>query len=126
VITATVLGELGDLARFQDPREPLKMSGLNLTHQSSGQHRGATRISKRGRPGARLALYQAAQVVVANDPAWRAWYDALRHRTDNPLAPKGALVAVAAKLLRVAWACVRHGTDYEVTRVFSIAGTVAA
>jgi len=70
VITATVLGELGDGARFHDPREPLKLAGLNLTDVSSGQHRGWTRISKRGRPGSRFALYQAAPVVVATDPGW--------------------------------------------------------
>jgi transposase len=72
VVTATVFGELGDLARFQDPRQALKMAGLNLTHESSGHHHGRTHISQRGRPGVRAVLYQAAAVAIANDPAWRA------------------------------------------------------
>jgi hypothetical protein len=35
-------------------------------------------------------------------------------------------VAVAAKLLRVAWACVRHGTVYDAGRVFPASADVAA
>jgi hypothetical protein len=38
-LVATPLGALGD------PRPGLKMAGLNLTHQSSGQHRGQTHIT---------------------------------------------------------------------------------
>lgn len=107
---AALLGELGDLARFETPRQVLRLAGLNLTHMSSGQHQGRTHISKRGRPGARHVMFQAACIAVSRDAQWRAWYQHLRTRADNPLPPKAALVAVAAKLLRIAWACVRHRT----------------
>lgn len=119
VVMATLLGEVGDLSRFNDARQVLRLAGLNLTEQSSGKHRGRSHISKRGRPGIRQVMYQAAQVVVATNAQWRAWYDHLRQRTCNPLASKAALVAVAAKLLRVAWACVHHGTPYAPERVFA-------
>ncbi len=106
VVTGTVLGELGAWARCHDPREALKMSGLHWAHARAGYHHGRTPIRKRGRPGARLALYQAAPAAVAHDPAWR-------HRAENPWAPQAARVAVAAKLWRVAWAWARHGMPDE-------------
>ncbi|MBX5467961.1 MAG: transposase [Firmicutes bacterium] len=48
VVVATLPGWLGDLPRFADPRQALKMAGLNLTQQRSGHPRGAAHSSKRG------------------------------------------------------------------------------
>lgn len=64
-------------------------------------------------------------MAIAKDPAWRAWCDQRRHRPSNALAPKAGLVAVATKLLRVAWVCVRHGTVYDGGRVFPASADVA-
>jgi transposase len=119
-VIATLLGELGDLSRFADPRQAQKMAGLNLTQISSGHHQGQTHIAKRGRPAARAVLYQAACVAVAKDPQWKAWYQSLTRRAAHPLAPKAAMVAVATKLLRVAWACMKHGQGYDAARLFPI------
>lgn len=115
---ATVLGELGDLSRFTDPRQAQKMAGLNLTQISAGHHQGQTHIAKRGWPAARAVLYQAACVAVANDSQWQAWYRSLTRRAAHPPAPKAAMVAVATKLLRVAWACMKHGQVYDAARFF--------
>ena len=117
-VVATMLGELGDLSRFTDARQAQKMAGLNLTQISSGHRQGQTHIGKRGRPAARAVLYQAACVAVAKDPQWKVWYHSLTHRAAHPLAPKAALVAVATKLLRVAWACMKHGQVYDAARLF--------
>ena len=125
-VIATLLGELGDLSRFADPRQAQKMAGLNLTQISSGHHQGQTHIAKRGRPAARAVLYQAACVAVAKDPQWKAWYHSLTRRAAHPLAPKAAMVAVATKLLRVAWACMTHGQAYDARRLFATTEVVAA
>jgi transposase len=122
VVVATLLGWLGDLTRLADPRQALKMAGLNLTQQSSGHHRGATHIRKRGQPAVRCALYQAAVVAIAKDPGWRAWYQRLCQRADHPLPRKAALIAVACKLLRVAWACARQRTPYAADRLARVGG----
>ena len=102
------------------------MAGLNLTQISSGHHQGQTPMAKRGRPAARAVLYQAACVAVAKDPQWKAWYHALTRRAAHPLAPKAAMVAVATKLLRVAWACAKHGNPYDAHRLFPTAEVIAA
>ena len=123
---ATLLGELGDLSRFADPRQAQKMAGLNLTQSSSGHHQGQTHIAKRGRPAARAVLYQAACVAVAKDLQWKAWYQSLTRRPAHPLPPKAAMVAVATKLLRVAWACMKHWNPYDAHRLFPTAEGIAA
>jgi transposase len=46
---ATFVGEVGDISRFQDPRQIQKLAGFNLVANSSGKHKGKTTISKRGR-----------------------------------------------------------------------------
>ena len=102
------------------------MAGLNLTQSSSGHHQGQTHIAKRGRPAARAVLYQAACVAVAKDPQWKMWYQSLTRRAAHPLAPKAAMVAVATKLLRVAWACMKHGQAYDAARLFPMGEVSAA
>ncbi|MBX5468178.1 MAG: transposase [Firmicutes bacterium] len=98
------------------------MAGLNLTQQSSGHHPAATHISKRGQPAVRCALYQAAVVAMAKDAGWRAWYQRLVQRAESPLSRKAALIAVACKLLRVAWACARQQTPYDAQRFAQASG----
>ena len=51
VVAATVLGEVGDFRRFKNWKQLRKLSGYNLVAQSSGQKKGQSMISKRGRPG---------------------------------------------------------------------------
>ncbi|NMP25267.1 IS110 family transposase, partial [Sulfobacillus sp. DSM 109850] len=76
----------------------------------------------RGKPQARQVLYQAALVAIAHEGPARARYRELRER----LAPKAALIALACKLLRIAWACLRHRSHYDAERAFSRSTTAAA
>ncbi len=42
VTAASFLGEVGDLARYEDWRQLRKLAGLNLTENSSGDRKGKT------------------------------------------------------------------------------------
>ena len=44
VTAATFVGEVGDIRRFQDPRQIQKLAGLNLVENSSGKHKGKSKI----------------------------------------------------------------------------------
>ncbi len=101
VTAAGFLGEIGDPTAFSDWRQVQKLAGLNLVEQSSGEKRGQRTISKRGRPGLRALLYQAALAAVAKDPVFGSLYRYFLGRAQNPLEKKQALIAVALKLLRV-------------------------
>ncbi|MCY0899830.1 MAG: transposase, partial [Firmicutes bacterium] len=122
VVIATLLGELGNLADYAHPQQAVRMAGLNVVSDNSGKFQGPTRLAKRGRPQARQILYQAALVAIAHEGPARARYRELRAR----LAPKAALMALACKLLRIAWACVRQQTPYDVRRAFARSTSAAA
>jgi transposase len=57
VSAAVIVSEIGDIHRFRDPRQILKMAGLSLKENSSGKHKGKTTISKRSRKRLREVLY---------------------------------------------------------------------
>lgn len=101
VAAASFLGEVGDLKRFTHWKQIRKLAGLNLASNSSGQREGKTVISKRGRKVLRRILYQAAMVMVVKNPEFKALYGYLRHRKDNPLTPKQALMVISIKLIRL-------------------------
>ncbi|AEJ40444.1 transposase [Sulfobacillus acidophilus TPY] len=122
VIIATLLGELGNLADYAHPQQVVRMAGLNVVSDNSGKHQGKTHLAKRGRGQARQVAYQAALVAIAHEGPARVHYQELRQR----LAPKAALIALACKLLRIAWACWRHQTPYDAERAFARALTAAA
>lgn len=113
VTAASFLGEVGDLTRYEDWRQLRKMAGLNLIENSSGDRKGKTRISKRGRPGLRSVLYQASLVLVAKNPEFKALFQHLKTRWKNPLKGKQALVVIACKLLRVMFTLVKENRLYD-------------
>lgn len=108
VLAASFLGEIGDPVRYQDSRQIRKLAGLNLIEDSSGQKKGRTEISKRGRPGLRSVLYQMAMTTAAKNAQFRALYWYFISRSENPLKPKQALIALACKLLRVLWTLMKE------------------
>ena len=46
---AGFFAEVGDIRRFDSPKEIIKLAGFNLRENSSGKHKGQTTISRRGR-----------------------------------------------------------------------------
>lgn len=117
VTAASFLGEVGDLNRFESWRQVRKLAGFNLIENSSGERKGKTSISKRGRPGLRNILYQASLVMVARNPEFRSLYQHFKNRPKNPLKPKQALVAIACKLLRVMFALAKKQCLYDPEKV---------
>jgi len=114
VTAASFLGEVGDISRYDDWRQLRKMAGFNLTENSSGDSKkGKTGISKRGRPGLRCTLYQASLVLVAKNPEFKALYQYLKTRRENPLKGKQALVVICCKLLRVMFTLVKENRLYD-------------
>lgn len=111
VSLAIVLGEAGDLHRYQRAEELIKLAGLNLFEISSGTHQGQKHITKRGRPLLRKCLFFAAMRTVKTGGAFREDY--LRHTKTHQMHKTKALVAIARKLLRVLFALVRDGVQYN-------------
>ena len=59
-VAVTMLAEIGDLTRFDTPRELMKFLGLIPAEYSSGERRHQGSITKAGRTHARRALVEGA------------------------------------------------------------------
>ncbi|BAS26739.1 transposase [Limnochorda pilosa] len=117
VLAASFLAETGDLSTYRNWRQLRNLAGLNVKQNSSGKHKGKTTITKRGRPGLREVLYQAAIGVAQHSPELRGLYHYWLSRPQNPLKPKAALVALGLKVLRVMFALATRKEYYDPAKV---------
>lgn len=69
------IAEVGDIGRFDNPKQLQKLVGLSIVESSSGKHKGEKHISYRGRERLRYVLYEAALSVVARVPEFRTLHD---------------------------------------------------
>lgn len=113
VISAVFLGEVGDVSRFNNWKQVRKLAGLNLVEQSSGQHKGKTKVSKRGRPYLRYMLFLAGQVGSLHNPEMHKYYRCLRERKNNPLTGYQAFVAVGLKVMRILFHLAKNRVCYD-------------
>ncbi len=110
---ATFVGEVGDISRFQDPRQIQKLAGYNLVANSSGKHKGKTTISKRGRKRLRHSLFFAMIAILAHNPEFRLLHQRNLTRENNPLNKMQSIVALCGKLIRIFYALLSKGVDYD-------------
>lgn len=97
---AVILAETGDLSRFASARSVVKHAGLNPAENTSATFRGQTRLSRRGRPGLRLAAWRAVWGALPHNRVLHAKFTHLTRRDIDRLAPAQARAACAATLLR--------------------------
>ena len=65
------IAEVGDLSRFDDPKQLQKLAGYAIVKNSSGKHAGESHISYRGRKRLRYVLYEAAISVIGKNDGFR-------------------------------------------------------
>ena len=87
--------------------------GYDPRAADSGQHRGRRRLSKRGPAEVRRLLYAAA-MAAARTNTWRPLYQQDRQRG---LSATEAIVILARRLARTAFAIARYGTTFDPARV---------
>ena len=119
VSAAIFVGEVGDINRFESYEQIRRYAGLNLVENSSGNHKGKTTISKRGRSLLRSILYRMAFTMVNKNKEIKELYKYLTTRKENQLKKKQAIVAVIGKILQIIYAVVTKNEEYKATRVFS-------
>lgn len=113
ITVAGFLSEVGDIRRFNSPKQIQKLAGLELKENSSGKHRGRASISKRGRKRLRKILFQVMLPMLQNNAEFREVYESFTTRKKNPLKGKQAIIAAGCKLIRVFYAILKHGTEYD-------------
>ena len=75
VLGAVILGEIGDIHRFESPSKLVAYAGIDATVAQSGEFEAShNHMSKRGSPYLRRALFVASNVAVRVDPELGAFY----------------------------------------------------
>ena len=119
ITIAGFIAEVGDIRRFDSPKQIQKYAGLELVENSSGKNKGRTRISKRGRRKLRKILYQVMVPLLARNREFREIYDYYVTRVKNPLKRRQAMVAVSCKLICVFYAVLTKGMEYDRFKMMS-------
>lgn len=101
VTIVDLLSEVGSLAQYEHPRQLIKLAGLTLRENSSGQQKGQKRISKRGRRKLRALLFRVMMPLILHNPAFKYLHEYYTTRTVNPLRKKQSIVVLCGKLLKI-------------------------
>ena len=112
VIAATILGEIGDITRFSTPAKLVAYAGLDSKIEQSGSSENfGGKMTKRGSPYLRTALFRAALVASNTDPVFKAFYQKKRAEGKHHLTCIGA---VARKLCYTIHAILFKNCVYEI------------
>lgn len=104
-----LLSEVGSFKQYKDPRQLIKLAGLTLRENSSGQQKGQKRISKRGRKRLRALLFRVMMPLILHNTAFKSLHEHYTTRAANPLRKKQSIVVLCGKLLKVLHAlCTKH------------------
>ena len=107
---AVILGEIGDISRFSNASKLAAYAGIDATVSQSGDFQSSNnRMSKRGSPYLRKALFQAALVAAFHDPVFSAFYQKKRSEGKHHLT---AIGAIARKLCNTIFAVLKYNTPY--------------
>ncbi len=113
---ATIVGELGDINRFSNPKQVVKYFGLFPQHSESGAGKKANPpMAKCGSSYARHSLYLASVACLKHNPHLREVYD---RKIAEGKKPVQALIVVAHKLLHVIYSMLKYDTAFDPQRLF--------
>ena len=108
---AIILSEIGDIHRFNAPNKLVAFAGLDVRVTQSGEFTGTRqKISKRGSPYLRRAIWLAASRAAVCDPILSEYYQSLRARGKHHLT---AIGAVSRKLCNIIFAILSEDRPYE-------------
>jgi transposase len=104
-----ILAEIGDIGRFNSPKALCNWAGLTPKVHKSDQTVRHGRISKQGSSHLRAAMTRAATVACRSSKRWYLVHENLVPRCGK----KGAKVAVARRLLTVAFYMLQRRQPYQ-------------
>ena len=108
---AILLAEIPDFLAFGHNKQISAFAGLSPQEHTSGSSvRGRTRVSKAGNPRLRAVLYMCALSARRANPTLKAFGDRLK---DAGKPPKVVLIAVARKLLVIAYGVMKTQRAFQ-------------
>jgi transposase len=111
VLGASILGEIGDISRFSNPKKLTAYAGLDSTFHQSGQFTGSrSRISKRGSTYLRRAIWSAAALSRKSNPVLSDYY---QKKIQEGKHPQAALGACARKLTHLVYYILKEQKPFD-------------
>lgn len=107
---AVLIAELGDITRFRNAKAVVAYMGLDPRVKQSGTLARNTRLTKRGSPYLRRAIYLAAAKAHQHDPALKATYSKKRAEGKRY---RPATIVVARRIIARVYAVWKRGTPYQ-------------
>jgi len=108
---AIIISEIGDIHRFDAPGKLVAFAGLDVKVNQSGEFLGSkNKITKRGSPYLRRAIWLAATRAAFCDPILSEYYQSLRTRNKHHLTAVGA---VARKMCNIIFVILKENRPYE-------------
>lgn len=110
-LAAVILSEIGgDIKRFSSPAKLAAYAGVDPTVKQSGDFSGTRmKMSKRGSPYLRRAIWLASSVAAFKDPAIHALYERKRAEGKDHMTVIGH---VCRKMISIIFAVLRDNTPY--------------
>jgi transposase len=120
---AGLVAHIGPIDKYTHGRQLIKLAGTNPGRHESGQAlpRRQT-MTHRGRAGLRGVVYMATLSCLQHNPRIRAHFDRLIQRPERPLSRMQALGACMNKLLRYAFAVMKHRRSFDLAHHWTQGG----
>ena len=110
ILGASILGEIGDISRFEKASQLVAFAGLDVAINQSGEFTGTEmKITKRGSPYLRRSIWIAATIACFKDPALSVYYKKLIDRGKKHLTAVGA---VARKMCNIIFSVLKNKKPY--------------
>ncbi|WP_315985283.1 IS110 family RNA-guided transposase [Streptococcus suis] len=117
--TATsIIGELGDIRRFQSANQINAFIGIDLRHYESGNFLAKEHITKRGNPYARKILFKCIHNIASashTNPCHIADFYEKRKRQSQTTSTKPHTIASIHRLIRTMYYLITHNKLYDYT-----------
>ncbi|HEM4128183.1 TPA: IS110 family transposase [Streptococcus suis] len=115
--TATsIIGELGDIRRFQSANQINAFIGIDLRHYESGNFLAKEHITKRGNPYARKILFKCIHNIASashTNPCHIADFYEKRKRQSQTTSTKPHTIASIHRLIRTMYYLITHNKLYD-------------
>jgi transposase len=116
IVSAMVLAAIGNAFRFENRKQVVRLAGLDLSAERSGDTSNSAKpvISKQGKAALRYALVQAAMVASTLNPDIRSYFSKLLKGRELERGIQLKMkVKLAAKLLVVAWTLMKSKEQFK-------------
>ncbi len=112
---ARIIAETGPLSDFKHRRKLMRYAGFNLIERKSGDYKGKTKISKKGRRLLRKVLGQVVFPLTPKNKLYGPYY----HKKKETMPGTKAMTVISRHFLKLLFGVYKSGKGFEKSRIFT-------